>query len=214
MSQKLIFLFYNDIDPILQHNVALTLLSEWKVNFKEGNVKTADDLINILKEMYLCLVVIDENTDFIGTICVKIDTPNETFNTNYWICNLFVTERHRGTHIGHDILSLTEWYMFTMKNISVLHLWCDKTLTEFYRKKNWILSEEDSKNMDIKIMVKMISSHLQNNNLIVFQDNYFEINKASFVELQSKTIENLNIPVMYLSNTMCQLGTANDCNTS
>lgn len=167
------FFLFRDTSSHIQQKVATVLYEQWQDNFKGCNIKNIDDLVNTLKQIYLCFVVLFDNSEFIGTVCVKIDTPVETFNTNYWICNLFVVKEHRSKRIGQDILQFTERYMFKEKNVHVLHLWCNIDLVNFYKKNDWILSEADSKNIDTKIMIKMISSYMHNRNPIVFHGQYF-----------------------------------------
>lgn len=139
----------------LKNKVSEALFKEFRTDFENNSLNSSQEVLSELEKQYLSVVFCDDSMEFKGFVCIKIDTPTVTYNTTYWICNLFVEESSRGQGIGSQILEFIEDDLYKT-GISVLHLWCNEPLLDYYMKKRWYLHSQDAgKN----IMIKMLSLH-------------------------------------------------------
>jgi len=139
-----------------QEKIVSFLISFWKDSFKNKTIAQITEYY--LHELYASFAFIDDETlDVIGSVGVRIDTPTPTFNTNYWICDLFVFDEHRNQNHGKFILSFIESFL-RKKQISIAHLWCEENVVSFYQKFNWNLSLCDNvpDKTTAKVMIKML----------------------------------------------------------
>lgn len=156
MSTVLKAISYKQASQVQKEMVSNVLFMEWKDTFKETNVNDQSDLMKQLDNIYACFLIMEGST-FIGTVSVNVDTIISRFDSNYWICNLYVMPLFRGKHIGRKILAFIEDYLYK-NNVSVGNLWCEKKLCEFYKKNQWILSTGTYPGKpDSCIMIKMLS---------------------------------------------------------
>jgi GNAT superfamily N-acetyltransferase len=148
---------YNKTTTDIKNLVANVIFTEWKDMFAETNVLNVEDLKVKLNEIYACFAIVDNSDTLYGTVCINIDTPVATFNTNYWINNLYVIPAYRKKHIGAKILAFTEDYLYK-KGISMGNLWCEQNLCDFYTKYQWIKSTGTYPGKpDSCVMIKMLS---------------------------------------------------------
>jgi GNAT superfamily N-acetyltransferase len=159
MTSYLKAISYKNVSANIQEQVATLLFTEWKDSFAETKIYSRDDLIGNLKRIYACYVIVESaSSSLVGVVCVNIDTPLPTFNTNYWICNLYVLPKYRGKHIGTKILAFIEDYLYR-KGVSIGNLWCEKDVSNFYRKNQWIMGEGTNPSKPNScVMLKMLSS--------------------------------------------------------
>ena len=132
------------------HDIQNTI-SEYKTH-----ITSVELLIDSLKNIHTCLIFFDLSGTIVGTVSVNIDTTVLTFNTNYWICNLFVLPEYRKKGYGKYILDYTENYL-NKQGISIAHLYCNEDLLDFYKRNAWNVSDDNVPDRPLsKIMIKML----------------------------------------------------------
>jgi GNAT superfamily N-acetyltransferase len=149
---------FKDIKEDIQKQIGNLLYTQWKDIFNQSDINSESEVITKMLEIYKCFAFLDGISKcLIGIVCVKIDTPTVTFNTNYWICNFYVLERFRKKNIGTKILEFVEDYLYN-NNVSIANLWCEKNIIEFYKKYNWNATPESYPgHIGSSIMIKMLS---------------------------------------------------------
>jgi hypothetical protein len=149
---------FKNVDEQIQIWAAELLFKEWKDIFIESNVNSIEEVIIKMLEIHKCFVFLDDISKFlIGIVCINIDTPTVTFNTNYWISNLYIVERFRKKNIGAKVLAFIENYLYD-NNVFVANLWCDKDVKCFYTKYNWNITQQVYPGRpESSIMIKMLS---------------------------------------------------------
>lgn len=146
LSSKL----YTEISSDLQINIAALIYKQWPDLFADK------DIVESFKKLYKCWVFFNDKNEFVATAGINIDTPVPTFNTTYWLCNFYVVESHRGQHIGEKVLKIIEKNMLE-NGITMLNLWCEQNLVEFYKKYNWNLTPDSYPGKpESRIMIKML----------------------------------------------------------
>ena len=151
---------FNTLPTNIQNDVTNTLWEEWSINFKESGILNRHDLCEKLNQSNNMFFVFFGNDcegfhNFIGTASINYDTPIETFNTNYWINNIFVRKEIRYMRRGSSIMRYVENYLKN-KGVNIAHLWCDTDIIPFYSKLDWTFSEFDETNPKREIMFKML----------------------------------------------------------
>lgn len=146
---------FKNLDDSLKITVATHLFKEWEKEYNQTGIIDRQGLIKELNSVHLCFVIINAIGEYIGSVVINMDTPIQSFNTNYWLSNLFIIPEKRGIGIGKDLMAFSENYLFS-KGISILHLWCTDELIEFYKKINWNISNKDSTDKKY-ILIKMLS---------------------------------------------------------
>lgn len=129
---------YLEINESIQDIIAEQLYKFWITEYHDANINSKEDLvIHLRKEIYKCFVFLDTSEEFVGTVCVNTDTGKTIkFNTNFFICNLFVAESHRKEGHGKYILSYAEDYL-RKHGHSTVTLYCKKDVYEFYKKQQY-----------------------------------------------------------------------------
>lgn len=143
---------YSEVSNDLQIRIAGLIYEQWPDLYVN---KEISEIVESFKKLHKCLIFYI-NQEVVGTAGINIDTPVPTFNTNYWICNLYVIESFRKKHIGEKILQYIEKNMQS-NGITMLNLWCEQNLIEFYKKYQWNLTPDSAPNRpESKIMIKML----------------------------------------------------------
>ena len=143
---------YTEISKDLQVHIAVLIYKKWPDLYANKNI---DEIVESFKNLHKCWVFYNDQ-DVVGTAGINIDTPVPTFNTTYWICNLYVIESFRGKHVGEKILKYVEKNMQS-SGINILNLWCEQNLIEFYKKYQWNLTPDSVPNRpESRIMIKML----------------------------------------------------------
>jgi hypothetical protein len=129
---------YTEVSKDLQIHIAVFIYKEWPDLYVNKDIS---EIVESFKNLHKCWVFYNNEP---------------TFNTNYWICNLYVIESHRGKHIGEKILKIIEKNMQS-SGVNMLNLWCEQNLIEFYKKYEWNLTPDAHPDKpDSKIMIKML----------------------------------------------------------
>lgn len=143
---------FKEAPPNIQGDIIALLWSEWEGEFMESGIVSIDGLSSKLIDMYAFYIFTDKSNNIIGSVGVTIDTPLPTFNTKYWIGNLFVNPTCRKQKNGEMILKFVENFLWK-RGITVAHLWCNEDVIGFYKKYHWNFSEiKDCKSIMIKML--------------------------------------------------------------
>lgn len=148
---------FSELSSDIKENIAKQLYSFWKQEYHDSDIKSFDQLIEHLsKEIYKCFVFFDSSSDFVGTACVNTDTGKTIkFNTNFFICNLFITESHRKEGHGKYILKYAEDFL-KLNNHSTVTLYCKKDVYDFYIKQQYQDFGPCPKDKNLTCMMKFI----------------------------------------------------------
>lgn len=150
----LTFVIFKNQPKALQDDVVDMLWDFWKEVYIKSDITTKAALWQKLNTSYACLIMRHQEYGIVGSVTITIDTPIETFHTNYWIGDLFIRKEFRKMKLGSIAMQLTEKYLRS-RNVSVAYLWCHEPLIGFYTKNQWILSPFD-KYGDKHTMIKML----------------------------------------------------------
>jgi predicted acetyltransferase len=143
---------YTEVSKDLQVHIAVLIYKQWPDLYANKDIA---EIVESFKNLHKCWVFYNDE-EIVGTAGINIDTPVPTFNTNYWICNLYVIESQRGKHMGEKILKIIEQNM-QLSGVNMLNLWCEQNLIEFYKKYQWNLTPDAHPDKpDSKIMIKML----------------------------------------------------------
>ena len=143
---------YTEVSKDLQIHIAVFIYKEWPDLYVNKDIS---EIVESFKNLHKCWVFYN-NEDIVGTAGINIDTPVPTFNTNYWICNLFVLPEYRKKGYGKYILDYTENYL-NKQGISIAHLYCNEDLLDFYKRNAWNVSDDNVPDRPLsKIMIKML----------------------------------------------------------
>jgi GNAT superfamily N-acetyltransferase len=137
----LTFEHFSEQCQVVQDHIVSILWDQWQHKYVTSSVGSTTELCNKLKSAYACLVMFD-NGEVVGTVTITIDTPTETFTTQYWIGDLLIKEEFRKKRLGSKAMYQAEKYLKS-RGVSIAHLWCEKDVVDFYVKAQWNISPDD-----------------------------------------------------------------------
>ena len=137
---------FNALNEPFQKNVAAWVFYEWREDYEEIGISNTEQTVEHLKTIP-CWVATDYTAPM-GCVCIeKDDLPNTSLNP--WISSLYVDWRFRGRGVGTALLHTA------LKNAPrPVYLWCQPTLTPWYRKHGFepLFQQIKSKQAKITIM--------------------------------------------------------------
>ena len=147
---------FKNLSKDIQEDIAITLWETWTDDYKATEINSATTLVKEFSNIFACFVMFS-GSEWVGCATIHIDTPTETFKTQYWIGNLFIKRDFRKKGYGTIMMQYAEKYLKS-RNISLVYIWCYKDVLDFYLKNNWNLSQSETypDKKDTNIMIKMI----------------------------------------------------------
>jgi GNAT superfamily N-acetyltransferase len=128
---------FKDCEESIQDQLCNMLWHRWEKEYINFDLQSVEELkYHLSEEIYKCFVFL-EDSDIIGTVSSNTDTGREiNFKTNFFICNLFVSEDKRKKGYGKTLLNYIEKFLVS-QNVSNVTLYCESDVYDFYVKNKY-----------------------------------------------------------------------------
>lgn len=139
--ETFVYTTWEKLDPMLKKETAKRLLKCWKNELYECHeVATVQQCVRHMNEYWRSIDVIHRNVffvvhrndEFVG--CVGVDYYAKTGGT--YIVYLFVDEKYRKNGIGTELIELAIKHVAS-GGCSIVGLWCEDDLVQFYRNRGF-----------------------------------------------------------------------------